>query len=166
MDDSHWIPFFFDANSGFGEIRSALEWRALLERLAAGWHESWERTLDRALDEARMAPLADIPPEYVGGPTPTVPTDIPTFGFRREHNSGMIILSGWALAHGMNLRKAAGRPPFALRLGGSWLLGFAHGAIPSWSPHSEEAVRYGTPAEAQWVAQALKLPCTVERLPP
>lgn len=163
MDNTDWTPFFFDANPAFGRVLDGSDWRDVVERLAVGWDDSWSRTLDRALNEARMA--VDIPEEYIVGPNPTVPTDIPSFGFRREH-TGVVILNEWALAHGMDLRKVAGRAPFALRLGDSWLLGFAHGAIPTWAPQVEEAARYGSATEAQRVVRALGLPCTIERLPP
>ena len=162
MDTTDWTPFFFDANPAFGRVQDESDWRALVEKLAAGWGDAWNITLDRALLQARMA--VDIPLEYMG-PFPTVPTDIPSFGFRREH-TGAVTLNAWALTHDMDLRKVAGRAPFALRLGESWLLGFAHGSIPTWAPQVEEAARYGSATEAQWVVRTLGLPCTVERLPP
>lgn len=111
-----WEPFFFDSNAVFGEIESAVDWCHVCERIAEDWHLSYEEAVETVMNEAMMAPIASIPPEYKPDPASTtlpgklgtVPTSIPSFGFRREHLDGTIALVGWATAHGMDLRRAAG----------------------------------------------------------
>jgi len=103
-----WVPFFFDGNSGFGEINSIERWQWLIEQYLKSepdqgvWKGAREHIVNQLL-QASMAPVEEVsqlPPSYF------IPSDIPSFGWRREHTS-IITLEMWAQTVGVNLRDAA-----------------------------------------------------------
>lgn len=106
--DMPWEPFFLDTNSVFGDIACALDWYQAVDVYMDFNRLSRKEAVDCLAIDAKMAPLEAIPPQYVIAKIPLVPINKPSFGFRREHSAGKFSLLGWAMAHEMDLYKAAG----------------------------------------------------------
>jgi hypothetical protein len=80
-------------------VDSAEQWQSLLRVYK----------LEKVL-AAMMAPIGDIinlPPMYFVGSPGVHSGKIPSFGFRREHQGGMVTLEQWASGKGMDLRALA-----------------------------------------------------------
>ena len=101
-----WVPFFFDGNAAFGKIDTIERWHWLIDgyvqAVPGGKDRAREAVVEQLL-QATMAPVAEVeqlPQSYF------VPTDLPSFGWRREHTSALT-LGVWAQTVGMDLRAAA-----------------------------------------------------------
>ena len=103
-----WVPFQVDINSPslFLTVDSPEVWQQVIDAMRADpgkrdimWH---------FLQNMRMASVqyikSSLPPNY------GVSTEIPSFGYRREHHSEQLFV-GWAAAHGMDLFNEKQWPP-------------------------------------------------------
>jgi len=110
--DMHWVPFQVDFNSiGFYTVDAPHVWQVIVDLVRQDHGTAW----DGFLGEARMGDLRYIRSEIPGPHVdltrkhePRMPlgygasTKMPTFGYRREHRSE-IVLAGWAAANDMDL---------------------------------------------------------------
>ena len=100
---SKFKPFFFDGNAWVGIVRSKEDWFSLLLK-----YPDYEQVL-----KAKMAPQAAIdtlPTHYHFGAVEVRTGEMPSFGFRREHVNGTVLLEDWANKLGMDLRSLSMKP--------------------------------------------------------
>lgn len=92
-----WKPFYVDTNAAWGQITDFVLWQNLVDDYAAFCRCGRGHAVERLLDANVASPekVESLPHSYM------VPTETPSFGYRREHIGGEFTLRTWAETNGM-----------------------------------------------------------------
>lgn len=90
-----WVPFWFESNAVFCEVRSIDDWMRVVRTWAEHHHLAVEAAHAEILRNAAVA-VYWHPATVLDAPS------LPSIGTRREHIGGTPI-SEWAASHGMDL---------------------------------------------------------------